>query len=59
MKKLHDAMKDALYDPATKAVMERYSMPLLYLDSAAYEAASRAQDKIERDNLKRVGLLMR
>lgn len=59
VKKIHDAMKDALYDPATKAVMERYSMPLLYLDSAAYEAASRAQDKIERDNLKRVGLLMR
>ncbi|HJX20968.1 MAG TPA: hypothetical protein VJ454_08250, partial [Steroidobacteraceae bacterium] len=59
VKKLHDAMKDALFDPATKAVMERYNMPTLYLDSAAYDAASREQDKIERENLKRVGMLAR
>jgi hypothetical protein len=39
--------------------MERYNMPTLYLDSAAYDAASREQDKIERENLKRVGMLAR
>jgi tripartite-type tricarboxylate transporter receptor subunit TctC len=59
VKKLHDAMKEALFDPATQAVMERYSMPTLYLDTAAYDAASREQDKIERENLRRVGMLAR
>lgn len=59
VKKLHDAMKEALFDPATQAVMERYSMPTLYLDMAAYDAASREQDKIERENLRRVGMLAR
>jgi tripartite-type tricarboxylate transporter receptor subunit TctC len=59
VKKLHDAMKEALFDPATQAVMERFSMPTLYLDTAAYDAASREQDKIERENLRRVGMLAR
>ena len=59
VKKIHDAMKEALFDPATQAVMERYNMPTLYLDSAAYDAAAREQDKIERANLKRVGMLAR
>ena len=59
VKKIHDAMKEALFDPATQAVMERYSMPTLYLDTAAYDAAAREQDKIERANLKRVGMLAR
>jgi tripartite-type tricarboxylate transporter receptor subunit TctC len=57
VKKLHDAMKEALFDPATQATMERFSMPTLYLDTAAYDAASREQDRIERENLKRVGML--
>lgn len=59
VKRLHDALKEALFDPATRAVMERYNMPLLYLDSAAYDAASRAQNDIERENLRRVGMLER
>jgi hypothetical protein len=57
VKKIHDAMKDALFDPATQAVMEKFNMPTLYLDTAAYEKAARAQDLIERENLKRVGML--
>jgi tripartite-type tricarboxylate transporter receptor subunit TctC len=59
VKKIHDAMKAALYDPATQAVMERYNMPTLYLDTASYDAAAREQDKVERANLKRVGMLAR
>jgi tripartite-type tricarboxylate transporter receptor subunit TctC len=59
VKKIHDAMKEALFDPATQAVMERYNMPTLYLDTASYDAAARQQDKIERANLKRVGMLAR
>ena len=57
VKKLHDAMKDALFDPATQEVMARFSMPTLYLDSAAFAAAYKEQDRIERENLKRVGML--
>jgi len=57
VKKIHDAMKEALFDPATQAVMERFSMPTLYLDTAAYNAAARQQEKIERDNLERVGMV--
>jgi tripartite-type tricarboxylate transporter receptor subunit TctC len=57
VKKIHDAMKDALFDPATQKVMDTYNMPTLYLDSAAYDKAAREQDKIERANLKRVNLL--
>jgi len=57
VKKLHDAMKSALLDPATQEVMERFSMPTLYLDSAGYAAAYKEQDRIERENLKRIGML--
>ena len=57
VKKVHDAMKDALFDPATQAVMATYNMPTLYLDTAAYDKAARAQNQIEIDNLKRVGML--
>ena len=57
VKKIHDAMKEALYSPETQAVMEKFNMPVLYLDTAAYDKAAREQDKIERDNLKRVGML--
>lgn len=59
VRKLHDAMKDALFDPATQAVMATFNMPTLYLDTAAYDAAAREQEKIERANLKRVGMLAR
>jgi len=57
VKKIHDAMNDALYDPATQAVMATYNMPTLYLDTAAYDKAAREQEKIERANLQRVGML--
>jgi tripartite-type tricarboxylate transporter receptor subunit TctC len=57
VKKVHDAMKEALYSPETQAVMDKFNMPVLYLDTAAYDKAARAQDQIERENLKRVGML--
>ncbi len=57
VRRLHDAFKEALHDPATLAVIDRYNLPLLYLDSAAYDAASRAQVEVERAGLRRLGLL--
>jgi tripartite-type tricarboxylate transporter receptor subunit TctC len=57
VKKIHDAMKEALFSPEVQAVMATYNMPTLYLDTAAYDKAAREQDKIERANLKRVNML--
>ncbi len=57
VKKIHDAMKDALYDPASQGVMSTFNMPTLYLGTADYDQAARMQVKIEYENLKRVGML--
>jgi tripartite-type tricarboxylate transporter receptor subunit TctC len=57
VRKIHDTMKDALFAPETQAVMATYNMPTLYLDTVAYDKAARAQNQIEIDNLKRVGML--
>lgn len=57
IKKLHDAFKEALYDAATQAVMEKFSMPTLYQDAAGYQADYKELESVERENLKRVGLL--
>ena len=57
VKKLHDAFKEALYDAATQAVMEKFSMPTLYQAAAAYQADYKQLEGVERENLKRVGLL--
>lgn len=55
--RLHDAFKGALFDPATRAVMERFNMPMFYLNTPDYDAASRWQHEIERENLRRLGML--
>ena len=57
VKRLHDAFKDALFDAATQSVMDKFSMPTLYQDGAAYAADYKELEKVERENLKRVGLL--
>lgn len=57
VKKLHHAFKEALFDAATQGVMARFSMPTLYLDGAAYAADYKELEKVERENLKRVGML--
>lgn len=46
---LHDAFKQALYDPAHRAVLERFDMPLLYMNSADYRAA--VQQVIEEEGV--------
>jgi tripartite-type tricarboxylate transporter receptor subunit TctC len=55
--RLHDAFKGALFDPATRAVMERFNLPMFYLNTPDYDAASRRQHEIERENLRRLGML--
>jgi tripartite-type tricarboxylate transporter receptor subunit TctC len=53
---LHDAFKDALYDPAHVAVLDRFDMHIAYLGSEDYAAAVRRQYEAERDAVRRLGL---
>ncbi|CAH0214213.1 tripartite tricarboxylate transporter substrate binding protein [Roseomonas sp. CECT 9278] len=55
--RLHDAFHDALDEDAVKLVMQRFNMPRLYLDHAAFEAAQPASLEAERAGLRRAGLL--
>ena len=51
VKRLHDAFKDALFDAATQSVMDKFSMPTLYQDGAAFAADYKELEKVERENL--------
>jgi len=53
---LHDAFKAALHDPAHLTVLDRYDMPLLYLDSEAYAAAAHRTVEAEGAMVRRLGL---
>jgi tripartite-type tricarboxylate transporter receptor subunit TctC len=55
--RLHDAFRAALDEDAVRAVMERFNLPRLYLDTAAFEAAQPASFEAERAGLRRAGLL--
>ncbi|BDG70749.1 tripartite tricarboxylate transporter substrate binding protein [Roseomonas fluvialis] len=57
VRRLHDAFRDALEEDAVRAVMERFNLPRLYLDTAAFEAAQPASYEFERAGLRRAGLL--
>jgi len=54
---LHDAFKAAVHDPAAQAVIARFNMLFLYAPTAEYDANTRALYAVERDNLRRLGLL--
>jgi len=54
---LHDALKAAVFDPAAQAVIARFNMLFLYAPTAEYDAATRAQYLVEREGLRRLGLL--
>src|SRR5215213_5939537 len=52
---LHDAFKEALYDPSHTAVLDRYDMSLAYLNSADYAAAARRQYDEDGAMIRRLG----
>ncbi len=56
VKILHDAFHAALDDPALHALLDRYDMPLLYLNSADYTAAVLQQIATEEQLIGRLGL---
>jgi len=53
---IHDAFKDALDDPAHLAVLDRFDMPLMYKNTADYQAFVRQQIEEDRAMIQRLGL---
>ncbi|WP_431281105.1 tripartite tricarboxylate transporter substrate binding protein [Humitalea sp. 24SJ18S-53] len=53
---LHDAFKEALFDPAHIAMLDRFDMQPMYLDSDAYATFARRQYEEERVMIQRLGL---
>lgn len=58
VKVLHDAFKEALHDPAHLKVLERYDMPVVYMDSAQYAAFARDLFEQEAAIIRKLGLRM-
>jgi tripartite-type tricarboxylate transporter receptor subunit TctC len=56
VKAVHDIFREALHDPAHLAVLERYDMPVMYKDPAAYAAFARQQFEEEGVMIRRLGL---
>lgn len=57
VKKLHDAFHAGLNDPGTIAMLERNAMDVYYRDGAAYGAVIRESYEIEKERVRRAGLL--
>ena len=57
VKRLHDAFKTGLEDPHTTSTLERYAMDVYYKDGPAYSALIRESYEIEKDRVRRAGLL--
>lgn len=53
---LHDAFKEALYDPAHLATIARFDMPVRYLNTEDYAAAAMAQNEEEKRTVQELGL---
>ena len=56
VRRLHDAFRAALHDPASLAALDRYDMPLLYQDSETYAATARRAVEEEGAAVRRLGL---
>ena len=53
---LHDALKDALFDPANAAVRTQFDMPLEYYDTEDYRAFVARRAEYERAMAQRLNL---
>ena len=53
---LHDAFKEALFDPAHLATIARFDMPVRYLNTEDYATAAMLQNEEERRTVRELGL---
>lgn len=58
VRKLHDAFRAGLNDPGTVSALERNAMDVYYRDGTAYGALIRESYEIEKERVRRAGLLM-
>jgi tripartite-type tricarboxylate transporter receptor subunit TctC len=56
VKVLHDALKDALFDPANAAVRTQFDMPLEYYSTEDYRAFIARRAEYERSMAQRLNL---
>ena len=56
VKRLHDAFRKTLDDPAILAILEKYDQPVNYMDSAAYLKYARDAFAAEKITIERLGL---
>ncbi|WP_210421558.1 Bug family tripartite tricarboxylate transporter substrate binding protein [Variibacter gotjawalensis] len=57
VQRLHDAFKLAVLDPEHVAIQEKYGQPISYKDSAGFAETIRKNFELEREKIKRAGLL--
>jgi tripartite-type tricarboxylate transporter receptor subunit TctC len=55
-KRLHDAFKKTLEDPAVLATLEKYDQPVIYLDTEGYTKFARDTFKAEKEVIETLGL---
>jgi len=53
---LHDAFREALYDPAHLAILDRFDMPVIHMGPAEYAAFAKRQFEEEGAMVRRLGL---
>lgn len=56
VQRVHDIFREALYDPAHLAVLDRFDMPVMYKNTADYQAFVRQQVEEDRAMIRRLGL---
>jgi tripartite-type tricarboxylate transporter receptor subunit TctC len=55
-KRIHDAFKKTLEDPAVLATLEKYDQPVIYMDSAAYTKFAHDTYREEKETIDSLGL---
>ena len=55
-KRLQDAFKKSLEDPAVLSVLDKYDQPIIYLDSAGYTKFAKETFEAERETITSLGL---
>ena len=58
-RRLHDAFRTTLEDPAVLATFEKYDQSVIYMGSADYEKFIRDQYAKEKDIIEKLGLAMK
>jgi tripartite-type tricarboxylate transporter receptor subunit TctC len=56
VKRIHDAFKKAVEDPAVVATLEKYDQPVIYMDSAAYTKFAQDTYREEKETIESLGL---